>query len=1033
MLLKTKIFLTIASVFVLHFLVVAYISRSQIEQNVVEEVQDQARIVRGMLMALRRVYQDEFLSHDIPINEQTLELLPAHAISQLSGEFRNWVSNGVTFNNVSEQPRNPDNQADGVEQDAIDYFAAHPQQQERLVPFTNEAGEAYYHYAQPIRVESQCLTCHGSRDQVPAEIRNRYTTGFDFKLGELRGILSIKLPAKLFDERMAAELKQSTLTHLAGILFAFLLLTVLLNKTVVKPLVRLQHVTRQLYHGDFSVRAGVRRGSDEIARVARMFDKMVVRLAKRDRELQLQRSLFAALAETNKLISRVNTREKLFEQVCRLSLDYAEVSLAWICLVNRDKTLLKSVASAGDAAMWRSLSVPLDASSGRQYSANPLVRAISRRRVVVVDDLEKSHGALEPIDGIDVKQIRSAAFFPIIVQGKAVGSFNLYAEGKRFFTPQTQELLEEIAADIAFAMGNLRRKEVFEQTQIELEESTRQLSRTNSHLRSLLESTGEGVYAEDRLGYCTFVNQAACEMLGFTKQELLGKPIIELLQPGSTEHEIDFTQTYPVTHDWVTGDEVQRERLTRKDGSRFPVEAVTRPIIENDQTQGAVTVFRDITERLTWSQKMHDLANHDHLTHLLNRFAFEQLLQSALDQIKRDGSESVLCYMDLDQFKVVNDTCGHAAGDNMLKLLAQTLSRSVKATDKLARLGGDEFGLLLTSCTLDEASQVANKLCDLVREFRFNWRGQSFTTGINIGVVGLTPDSAEVSSLLSTADAACYLAKEMGRNSVYVSRAQDQALGNWRGEVQWASDLQLAMQERRLVLHCQTIERLDRRTSDGSRFELLLRMTDENGDAISPQSFIPSAERYDQMVKLDRWVINQAFQWLADDRQRVTGVGLCAINLSAQSLLDNSLYEYIINELRRHELPAHKICFEISESAVVSRLDHCVVSMGLLKELGFRFALDDFGVGMSSFSYLKQLPVDFLKIDGSIVMSILEDPVNRSMVESINNIAHLMGLQTIAKCVENDWIRFELKKIGVDYVQGFGVARPEPLLNVIAL
>jgi EAL domain-containing protein (putative c-di-GMP-specific phosphodiesterase class I) len=300
-------------------------------------------------------------------------------------------------------------------------------------------------------------------------------------------------------------------------------------------------------------------------------------------------------------------------------------------------------------------------------------------------------------------------------------------------------------------------------------------------------------------------------------------------------------------------------------------------------------------------------------------------------------------------------------------------------------------------------------------------------------VVPIQADSTDISGLLRNADAACYMAKEMGRNSVYVSHAHDQVLGDWRGEVQWAADIQLAMQEQRLVLHCQTIERLDRHASDGSCFELLLRMTDDNGDAISPQTFIPSAERYDQMIKLDRWVISQAFQWLAEDRKRLAGISLCAINLSGQSLLDKTLYEYIIKELRRQDLPAHKICFEISEAAVISRLDRCVVLMGLLKEIGFRFALDDFGIGMSSFSSLKQLPLDFLKIDGSIVMSILEDPVNRSMVGSINEIAHMMGLQTIAKYVENDWIRFELKKIGVDYVQGFGVARPEPLLQAVAL
>jgi diguanylate cyclase (GGDEF)-like protein/PAS domain S-box-containing protein len=521
-------------------------------------------------------------------------------------------------------------------------------------------------------------------------------------------------------------------------------------------------------------------------------------------------------------------------------------------------------------------------------------------------------------------------------------------------------------------------------------------------------------------------------MLGYAPEELLGQSIGEVLQASPVDLENDRAAAGPLPQESTGGAEARYAQFRRKDGSWLAVESQTRPIDESDPTKGTLTVFRDASELQAWRSKMNDLATHDHLTRLLNRFAFEALLRVALDRAKGEGRESMLCYMDLDQFKVVNDTCGHLAGDAMLKLLAQTLSRNIKATDKLARLGGDEFGLLMEASTLDEAGELAMRLCDVVKDFRFQWQGKSFTTGINIGVVAVNTDSQDLSSVLGAADAACYMAKAMGRYSVYVSRAVDQGSGKRLGELQRASDIRNAMQERRLGLHCQTIERLDRRSADGSYFELLLRMTGDDGDDISPRSFIPSAERHDQMIELDRWVISEAFQWLAQDRQRLAGIDLCAINLSGQSLVDNTLYEFIIEHLRRHELPANKICFEISEAAVVSRLDRCVVLVGLLKEVGFRFALDNFGTGMSSFSNLQQLPVDFLKIDGSLVKRILEDPINKAMVESINKIAHLKGLQTIAENVENDWIRFELKKIGVDYVQGFGVGRPEPLLDAIA-
>ena len=1030
MLLKTKIFLAIAIVFLLHFLIVEYLSHSQIKQDVIEEIQAQARIVHGMLMALRRVYQDEFLNHDIPINEQTLELLPAHAITRISEEFRNWVMNGVSFNNVSEHPRNPGNQADEIEQEAIRYFSAHPQQLERLVPFTNAQGDDYFHYAQPIRVEPNCLKCHGSRDQVPVEIGQRYSTGFDFQVGELRGILSIKLPAKLVTERMAAALKQNTLTHLAGILFAFLMLSLLLNKTVIKPLVHLQQVTRRLYYGDYSVRASMREGTDEIAMVSRMFDKMVVKLAKRDKALNVQRALFAALAETNKLISRLDSPEKLFEQVCRISIDYAEVSFAWIGMINRDKLKLEPIASAAASGHCKILDVTLD-KAGRS-SVNSLVRAIAHKRPIIVDDLEKEPGVLDVVEGDQAKQIRSAAFFPIIKQGKVVGCFTLYALDKHFFTPQIQELLEEMAADLAFAMQHFQSKEEVGRDYVELQESSRQLSRANSQLRSLLESTGEGVYGEDMLGHCTFINQTACEMLGYAQEELIGKSIRELLPAKSRDQECEPLDSGVAMQAWVADDELSCEVYRRKDGSLLVVETAIHPVFENDQKTGAVTVFRDIAKRQEWGRKMNYLATHDHLSNLLNRYAFERLLQVAVDKARGYGSESVLCYMDLDQIKVVNDTCGHGAGDAMLKLLAQALQRNIQVTGKLARLGGEAFGLLLESCSLDEALHLAERLCEVVKDFRFTWRGKSFSTGINIGIVSINSEVTDSDRVMSVADAACYVAKEKGPNRVHVYRSYDREIVSWGGEVRRASDFQVAMQEQRLKLHCQAIERLDRQETGGSHFELLLRMTGSNGNDIPPQAFIPSAERFDQMILLDRWVIGQAFQWLSQDRKRLAGIGLCAINLSAQSLLDNSLYEYIFNELQRHGLPADKICFEICETAVLSRLDRCVVLMNRLKKLGFRIALDDFGTGMTSYSYLKQLPVDFLKIDGSFIKTILEDPINRAMVEWINKLAHLMGLQTIAESVENDWIRFELKKIGVDYVQGFGVARPGPLLQAVA-
>ncbi len=1025
--LKPKILVVIAGVFLLHFLFVGYLGYRQIKTEVIEDIQEQARIVRGMLMALRTVYQRQFLSHNIPVNEQTLGILPAYSISLISDEFKEWVSTGLSFNNVAEEPRNPKNAADAIELEAIRYFAGHEGESERLVPYTNATGESYYHYSQPIQIQTHCLNCHGSAEEASPSIQERYTTAYDYKVGDLRGIMSIKLPASVIEERIWAQLKQNVITHTAGLILSFLLLSAFLSKTILAPIARLRRATKRLAEGDYSIDEAPY-GKDEIAAVSHSFDKMAREVGRREKALSTQKALYAALSETNKTILRLDAPEQFFSRVCNIAVDYGGLQFAWIGLLEPENNEIKVVASAGGSIRLRKPAFSLDIEG--PFGKSPVADAVRGKRLIVIDDLFQQMGTTPCYEFATETKLKSSAIFPILEKGEVIGSFNLYATEPYYFNEDIQDLLEEMTSEITFAIQNYRRDQEHRLAHQKLEESSRQLGKINNQMRLLLESTGEGIFGTDTKGLCTLINQAAIEMFGFPRDEMLGQSIHDL-----THHSYKDGSPYPfdvcpiyLACESDTPYQITNEVFWRKDGTCFPVEYSAYPIHESGQVIGTVTLFRDVTERHVLNERMDFLTTHDPLTKLLNRYAFEQRLQEVVEDARQNNTEHALCYMDLDQFKVVNDTCGHVAGDAMLQMLTEILHGTLRQSDTLARLGGDEFGLLLEGASLEQALHLAYKICHAVKEFRFSWEGKSFATGISIGIVVIGPNGEKIRNLLSAADAACYVAKDMGRNRVHVYRIKDEEVARRQGEMKWVSEIQTAMEQKRLSLNFQPIRRLDSSNTDEC-IEILLSMIGNNGQHISPGAFIPAAERYDLIVALDRWVIRQTFEWLAQDSARLARLSICSINLSGQSLGDETLPEFIIAECRRNNLPAEKICFEITETAAVSRLDKAIHLINLLKKLGFHFALDDFGTGMSSFAYLKDLPVDFLKIDGSFVKDILVDPVDCAMVESINQIGHLMGLQTVAEHVENDQLLDKLREIGVDYVQGYGVARPAPLIT----
>ncbi len=444
------------------------------------------------------------------------------------------------------------------------------------------------------------------------------------------------------------------------------------------------------------------------------------------------------------------------------------------------------------------------------------------------------------------------------------------------------------------------------------------------------------------------------------------------------------------------------------------------------QLRGEIDSHRHTAEALeVEKERVSYQATHDPLTGLINRREFEHRLIETLHQTNQDDSHHVLFYMDLDRFKIVNDTCGHIAGDALLQQLHLTLKDRIRQDDTLARLGGDEFGVLLKNCNLDDALRVADNLRQAVQDFVFVWNEKSFSVGISIGAVAIDRHSSGISSLLSAADSACYMAKDRGRNQVQLYRKTDQDLAYQQGEMLWVARITEALNSDKFDLFCHPIVPISSSGSKPHHYEILLRLREQNGDLTPPGAFIPAAERYNMIPQMDRWVVDHAFDYLKQ-RQQLERLRF-SINLSGKSLGDKALLEHIAKRLRNNDAGKHKICFEFTESAAVIALAEARHFIESLKVLGCCFSLDDFGRGMSSFSYLKTLPVDYLKIDSSFIRDIVIDPVDHAMVNAINQIAHTMQLQTIAKFVESQPILDELQRLEIDYAQGFHICEPFPI------
>ena len=584
-----------------------------------------------------------------------------------------------------------------------------------------------------------------------------------------------------------------------------------------------------------------------------------------------------------------------------------------------------------------------------------------------------------------------------------------------------------LLATLAWLLASRMLRQV-DRAQRALRTSERQRQTDLERALVTLESIGEGVISTDTSGRIEYFNPVAAALTGWSDFEAIGRPLEEIYQwrkePGqAADNPVEQVLREP-HHVKLSA----QRRLLSRDGAEIAVEESAAPIRDaGGEVTGVVLVLHDIRRECEYATQLTYLNTHDPLTGLLNRREFEHRLRLLLQSAAASTRQHAMLFVDLDQFKVINDTCGHAGGDELLRQIGPLLQGCVRGGDTVARLGGDEFGLLLENCPPESAERIAEKLCQALYDFHFTVSSRSFWTSASIGVVNLADAPFTFTEAMNAADEACVLAKEKGRNRVQRFVASDRDLSDRKHQMSWIARIRTALETGQLRLYTQEIRPLDGAATPGPRAEVLLRMIGESGEVILPMAFIPAAERYGLMTAIDRWVIRTAIGEIAQmPRQRGGNTETITINMSGMSISDDSFLEFVREQLSEFRLAPGAVCFEITETVAIANLAKATRFMHQLKALGCQFALDDFGAGMSSFGYLHHLPVDFVKIDGSFVKNMMNDPVAQAIVETIHRISHLMGKRTIAESVEDESVLTRLREMGVDYVQGYGIDRPQP-------
>lgn len=556
----------------------------------------------------------------------------------------------------------------------------------------------------------------------------------------------------------------------------------------------------------------------------------------------------------------------------------------------------------------------------------------------------------------------------------------------------------------------------------EKQDAQEQAEVSNERYFDIFQNAPEGLFTSTLSGEVLSANEALCLSFGFTNFEdlrlMYGGDMARFYHAENSREDLiaEMLETGAVTNKEI--------KVVRADGSIFWALLNLRlSHFYHDEDRIIDGSIVDISDRKKQELKLRYMAQHDQLTGLYNRRKFEDCVTEVIEQEEKGHGQNIIFYLDLDQFKVVNDTCGHTAGDKLLQSLSKLLVAEIPNNQILARLGGDEFGVMLSNAYVNEAIELAEKLRKVVQDFRFVWGEQVFSLGISIGIVAIESNMNTFAEVLSLADTACFTAKEQGRNRIYFYSEANALLSKYQTEMSWVAKLNDALAQNHFELACQTIKPITSK-DDGEHFEVLLRLRDEQGELISPTEFLPAAETYNLITQIDKWVVEHFFAWLAANPKNNQRVAKASINLSGQSMTDRDVKKHILACFERYHINPQIICFEVTEGQAIRDLDRTLDFMNTFRELGCQFALDDFGAGFCSYSYLKRLPIDYLKLDGSFVRDIIEDETDFAMVKSFTELARAVGVKTIAEFVESDAIADKLLTIGVDYMQGFGIEKP---------
>jgi len=549
-----------------------------------------------------------------------------------------------------------------------------------------------------------------------------------------------------------------------------------------------------------------------------------------------------------------------------------------------------------------------------------------------------------------------------------------------------------------------------------------------------LQSIGDAVITTDKNGHIEYLNPIAENMTGWSLSEAMGKDFTKVVQLLDSQNNSYVDN--PVNRCMQCGEFVELNdniMLVSKDLRRYPVHQTITPRRNPDGSiEGVVLVFRDVAELRQLQNEMKFQATHDDLTNLNNRRAFQSLLSTILME-QSHSKKCTLLYLDLDQFKIINDTCGHQAGDELLKQVALLFAKSLRSTDTVARLGGDEFAILLRqNCQLHDAKAISRKIIDEINQMRFEWEGRQFQVGVSIGIVSVSDDVKEIAEALAMADSACYMAKELGRNRYYIYSADDQKLKTRKGEMHCMQAIKYALAHDKFALYLQPIFRVDGAEPRIAHREVLLRMYNKSNELVQPSLFIPAAERYQLMPQIDRWVIKNTLFQLNKDKVFLQADEKIAINISGQTLADSSFVEFVLKSIDASGVDPEKLVFEITETAAIDNFELASQFIHSLRERGCQFSLDDFGSGMSSFTYLKKLNVDYLKIDGSLIEDIANRDDDRALVSAISSMGQILGVVTVAEFVKDESVLKEITGLGISMAQGYVFAEPQLWLDQLS-